>query len=255
LAAESKRAGRVISSAAAVVSRQWEARGKRGRILIAGTAAVLTLGTTASAAAAAWPAGAAGGKIGAAHAQLVSNQQNVIAFQQARSAVNRHTAQMQAIEAQRAAAARKAAAAARAAAAAAAKKAAARKAAEVAAAQAAAAQAAAQAAAKKTAQLAASGTPQQIAEAMLSSYGWSTSQFSCLDSLWTRESNWDVTASNASSGAYGIPQALPGAKMASAGSDWATSATTQIKWGLTYIQGIYGSPCGAWSHEESSGWY
>jgi hypothetical protein len=259
LAAESKRAGRVMSSAAAVVSRQWEARGKRGRIVIAGTAAVLTLGTTASAAAAAWPAGAAGGKIGAAHAQLVSNQQNVIAFQQARSGVNRRTAQMQAIEAQRAAAARKAAAAARAAAAAAAKKAAARKAAEVAAAQAAAtkaaAKAAAQAAAKKTAAVAASGTPQQIAEAMLGSYGWSTSQFSCLNSLWTRESNWDVTASNASSGAYGIPQALPGAKMASAGSDWASSAATQIKWGLTYIQGIYGSPCGAWSHEESSGWY
>jgi hypothetical protein len=90
---------------------------------------------------------------------------------------------------------------------------------------------------------------------MLSSYGWSTSQFSCLDSLWTRESNWDVTASNASSGAYGIPQALPGSKMASAGSDWATNAATQIKWGLTYIQGLYGSPCGAWSHEESSGWY
>jgi hypothetical protein len=80
-------------------------------------------------------------------------------------------------------------------------------------------------------------------------------QFSCLDSLWQRESGWSVSASNASSGAYGIPQALPGSKMASVGQDWQTSAETQIKWGLQYIDSTYGSPCGAWSHEESSGWY
>jgi hypothetical protein len=100
-----------------------------------------------------------------------------------------------------------------------------------------------------------SGSPQQIAMAMLSSYGWSSSQFSCLDSLWNAESGWSVTASNPSSGAYGIPQALPGSKMASAGPDWQTSATTQIRWGLGYIKGLYGSPCGAWDHEESTGWY
>ncbi len=98
------------------------------------------------------------------------------------------------------------------------------------------------------------GSAQQIAMSMLGAYGWSSSQFSCLNELWTRESGWSVTAENPS-GAYGIPQALPGSKMASAGADWATSATTQIRWGLGYIRGLYGSPCGAWSHEEATGWY
>src|SRR5690606_36548888 len=65
-----------------------------------------------------------------------------------------------------------------------------------------------------------------------SSYGWGDSQFSCLDKLWQKESGWSYTARNASSGATGIPQALPGSKMASAGSDWATNASTQVKWGL-----------------------
>jgi pyruvate/2-oxoglutarate dehydrogenase complex dihydrolipoamide acyltransferase (E2) component len=100
-----------------------------------------------------------------------------------------------------------------------------------------------------------SGSAQQIAEGMLASYGWSSSQFSCLDSLWNEESGWNVTATNPSSGAYGIPQALPGSKMASAGPDWQTDAATQISWGLSYIQGQYGSPCGAWAHEEADGWY
>jgi hypothetical protein len=99
-----------------------------------------------------------------------------------------------------------------------------------------------------------SGSPQQIAESMLASYGWSSSQFSCLDQLWERESGWNPTAANAS-GAYGIPQALPGSKMASAGSDWETNPATQIKWGLGYIKSLYGSPCGAWSHSEATGWY
>jgi hypothetical protein len=98
------------------------------------------------------------------------------------------------------------------------------------------------------------GSAQQIAMSMLGSYGWSSSQFSCLNELWNRESGWRTTAENPS-GAYGIPQALPGSKMASAGSDWQTSATTQIRWGLGYIKGQYGSPCGAWSHSEATGWY
>jgi len=102
---------------------------------------------------------------------------------------------------------------------------------------------------------AASGSPQQIARAMLGSFGWSASQFSCLDPLWEHESGWSVTAYNAGSGAYGIPQALPGSRMASAGPDWQTSAATQIKWGLEYIKDTYGSPCGAWAHEEATGWY
>jgi len=100
-----------------------------------------------------------------------------------------------------------------------------------------------------------SGSPRQVAEQMLVRFGWSGGQFSCLQPLWERESGWDVTAENPSSGAYGIPQALSGSLMASAGPDWQTNAATQIRWGLTYIQGRYGSPCGAWAHEESSGWY
>jgi hypothetical protein len=100
-----------------------------------------------------------------------------------------------------------------------------------------------------------SGSPQQIAEAMLGSFGWSSSQFSCLDPLWAHESGWSVSAYNAGSGASGIPQALPGSRMASAGPDWQTDAATQIKWGLEYIKDTYGSPCGAWDHEEATGWY
>jgi len=84
-----------------------------------------------------------------------------------------------------------------------------------------------------------------IAYNLLGSFGFSTSQFGCLDNLWTQESNWNYTAENAS-GAYGIPQALPGSKMASAGADWQTNPTTQIKWGLGYIKSLYGTPCGAW---------
>jgi hypothetical protein len=99
------------------------------------------------------------------------------------------------------------------------------------------------------------GDPQQVAQGMLGSFGWSSSQFSCLQPLWNAESGWSVSASNPSSGAYGIPQALPGSKMASAGPDWQTSAATQIRWGLGYIKSTYGSPCAAWSHEQTYGWY
>ena len=102
---------------------------------------------------------------------------------------------------------------------------------------------------------AASGSPQRIAEEMFGSFGWSSGQFSCLDPLWQQESGWSVTAYNAGTGAYGIPQALPGARMASAGPDWQTHAATQIRWGLQYIKDSYGSPCAAWAHEEATGWY
>lgn len=102
---------------------------------------------------------------------------------------------------------------------------------------------------------AASGSPRQIAQATLGSFGWSSSQFSCLDPLWEHESRWSVTAANPGSGAFGIPQALPGSRMASAGPDWQTSAATQITWGLRYIRDTYGSPCAAWSHEQAAGWY
>lgn len=96
---------------------------------------------------------------------------------------------------------------------------------------------------------------QGIARSMMASnYGWGDDQFSCLVSLWNRESGWRVNAAN-SSGAYGIPQALPGSKMSSAGADWETNPATQIAWGLGYISGRYGTPCGAWNHSESNGWY
>jgi uncharacterized protein YabE (DUF348 family) len=85
--------------------------------------------------------------------------------------------------------------------------------------------------------------------------GWDDAQFNCLDKLWQRESGWNPYASNPYSGAYGIPQALPGSKMASAGADWATNPTTQIIWGLGYIASRYGTPCGAWAQSEAVGWY
>ena len=97
--------------------------------------------------------------------------------------------------------------------------------------------------------------PQDIAEALLPTYGWSSSQMSCLVPLWMGESGWRVNAENSSSGAYGIPQSLPGSKMATAGADWQTNPATQIKWGLGYIQERYGSPCGAWGFKQGHGWY
>jgi uncharacterized membrane protein len=100
------------------------------------------------------------------------------------------------------------------------------------------------------------GDPRGIAARIAASqYGWGADQFSCLDSLWSRESGWDVHATNPSSGAYGIPQALPGSKMSAYGSDWADNPTTQIEWGLAYIRDSYGTPCGAWSEFEAQGWY
>jgi hypothetical protein len=100
------------------------------------------------------------------------------------------------------------------------------------------------------------GTAQSIAYNMLPSFGFSqSSQWGCLLNIWNRESGWNYQAENPYSGAYGIPQALPGDKMASAGADWQTDPTTQIKWGLGYIQSIYGTPCGAWNFELANGYY
>ena len=99
------------------------------------------------------------------------------------------------------------------------------------------------------------GSAQDIAHTMVLERGWDEAQFSCLVSLWNRESGWRINAANPSSGAYGIPQALPGSKMASAGADWQTNPATQITWGLGYITSRYGTPCGAWSAFQSKGWY
>jgi len=96
---------------------------------------------------------------------------------------------------------------------------------------------------------------QAYAAGRLPAYGWGGEQMSCLIKLWTKESSWRADAYNRSSGAYGIPQALPGSKMASAGGDWMTNADTQINWGLSYISGRYGSPCAAWSFHLGHNWY
>jgi hypothetical protein len=85
--------------------------------------------------------------------------------------------------------------------------------------------------------------------------GFGIDQFPCLDKLWTKESGWNHKAYNEGSGAYGIPQALPGSKMGSVAADWKTNPATQIKWGLGYIEGRYDTPCGAWQHSQSKGWY
>lgn len=99
------------------------------------------------------------------------------------------------------------------------------------------------------------GEYQSYASQMCSSYGWSQYDFDCLVKLWNRESGWNPNAYNRSSGAYGIPQALPGSKMASAGADYQTNYKTQINWGLGYIKSRYGSPSNAWSHFQTRGWY
>ncbi|MET3173235.1 UNVERIFIED_ORG: hypothetical protein ABIB52_001067 [Arthrobacter sp. UYCu721] len=93
------------------------------------------------------------------------------------------------------------------------------------------------------------------AAGQLAAHGWGQDQFQCLASLWTKESNWLTTATNPYSGAYGIAQALPASKYASAGSDWLTSYRTQVNWGLSYIADRYGSPCGAWNHSVANNWY
>ncbi|NUU14069.1 lytic transglycosylase domain-containing protein [Curtobacterium pusillum] len=98
------------------------------------------------------------------------------------------------------------------------------------------------------------GSAQAIAQQMVTARGWGTDQYNCLVSLWNKESGWRVNAYNPS-GAYGIPQALPGSKMASVGADWQTNPATQITWGLNYISGVYGTPCGAWAHSVANNWY
>jgi hypothetical protein len=97
--------------------------------------------------------------------------------------------------------------------------------------------------------------PRQVARSLVRRFGWQPWQFHYLDRLWAHESGWNRYASNPNSGAYGIPQAVPGSAMASAGPDWRWNARTQILWGMRYIRGRYGSPYGAWQHECSYGWY
>ncbi|WP_181037428.1 hypothetical protein [Arthrobacter sp. ZGTC412] len=96
---------------------------------------------------------------------------------------------------------------------------------------------------------------QAYAASELGNYGWAPDQMQCLKTLWTKESDWTTTATNPSSGAYGIVQSLPAEKMASAGADYRTNYRTQINWGLDYIQERYQSPCGALNFHLSNNWY
>lgn len=97
--------------------------------------------------------------------------------------------------------------------------------------------------------------PRAVGRLLVFDQGWAEGQFGCLDSLWTKESGWRWDAANGSSGAYGIAQSLPGSKMASVAGDWSTNPITQIKWGLAYISGRYGTPCSAWGHSQAFNWY
>jgi hypothetical protein len=242
------------------LSRHRKIQGSRSKAIVLVVAGAFTVATAASAAAATWPQGSSGSSAPSAHDAAAgpglgagltdkTGQARPVADNTANQALQAY--QLRDIQAKLAAARWQAA---QERAARAAKKAAAARAAR------AAAQAAARPAASQSAQTAPaaapapSGSPQQIAAAMLGPFGWSSSQFSCLDPLWQRESGWSVTAANPD-GAYGIPQALPGSKMASAGADWQADAATQIRWGLEYIKSLYGSPCGAWDHELATGWY
>jgi hypothetical protein len=100
-----------------------------------------------------------------------------------------------------------------------------------------------------------SGSPKAYALSYIESYGWGMDEYSCLVNLWTRESQWRTLAKNPTSGAYGIPQAWPGSKMATEGPDWMTNHETQIRWGVKYIAARYDAPCGAWAHSEMHNWY
>lgn len=99
------------------------------------------------------------------------------------------------------------------------------------------------------------GSAKEIGLLQVQDRGWDYDEFSCLVKLWDRESNWRWNAHNKSSGAYGIPQALPGHKMSTAGDDWQTNPATQIRWGLKYIANRYKTPCGALAHSDEHNWY
>ena len=105
-----------------------------------------------------------------------------------------------------------------------------------------------------TGPVAPASTAQAYAAGIVAQHGWAASEFGCLVALWNRESGWNAHAANPS-GAYGIPQAMPGSKMSSAGADWQNDYRVQIRWGIGYIAGRYGSPCGAWAQSQAVGSY
>lgn len=99
------------------------------------------------------------------------------------------------------------------------------------------------------------GSIKEFAYSLVNKNSWGRDQYSCLVALWERESNWRWDAMNKSSGAYGIPQSLPGRKMAEMGADWVTNPETQVRWGISYIKSRYGAPCGAMAHSNKFNWY
>ena len=100
------------------------------------------------------------------------------------------------------------------------------------------------------------GAAEGIALQMVTDEGWGADRFhGCLEPLWEKESNWNPYAENPSSGAYGAPQSLPGSKMATHGDDWRTDPATRIAWGIDYVKGRCGDPCGAWAHSQANNWY
>ena len=100
-----------------------------------------------------------------------------------------------------------------------------------------------------------SGSNRRIGKRLAAEHGWTGEEWVCLNNLWTKESGWSTRSSNSSGSAWGIPQALPGSKMRSAGTDWRTNPATQIKWGIGYIDNRYGTACKAWAHWQSHNWY
>lgn len=99
------------------------------------------------------------------------------------------------------------------------------------------------------------GSNRALGFQLMIGFGFAQDQWPYLDALWTRESGWNELADNPTSSAYGIPQSLPGTKMAVVGPDWRTNPDTQIRWGLAYIAARYGNPQGAWAHSQRFGWY
>lgn len=222
----------------------FPALGKRAAVLAASCALLVGVGA----------AGQATESMTRAASTETTAVQHSSAEQQAQLALEKSELQAAAAEtaAEKAAAAKTAAEKAAATKAAAAKAAVAKAAAEKAAAEKA---AAAKAKAAKPAAVNDPAGAQAYAASQLASYGWAPDQMQCLKTLWTKESDWKTTATNSSSGAYGIVQSLPAEKMASAGADYLTNYRTQINWGLDYIQERYQSPCGALNFHYANNWY
>lgn len=222
----------------------FPALGKRAAVLAASCALLVGVGA----------AGQATESMTRAASTETTTVQDSSAEQQAQLALEKSELQAAAAEtaAEKAAAAKTAAEKAAATKAAAAKAAVAKAAAEKAAAEKA---AAAKAKAAKPAAVNDPAGAQAYAASQLASYGWAPDQMQCLKTLWTKESDWKTTATNSSSGAYGIVQSLPAEKMASAGADYLTNYRTQINWGLDYIQERYQSPCGALNFHYANNWY